>query len=152
MRLLLWVCLAFLLGCGGRVESEPAPTFVQAESIEWETQGGGNLRFDVRRGEGGSFVIRVTRRDFRAVDATVTLTREKSVPIYDLVAQVFEGKENLSGSESPERGETGTWTSVFVVDRAKQRHKVTSSHLQSELRALRYWVEEQLPSSAASPE
>ena len=145
MRMLPLLCLVFSLGCGGTAEREPAPVFVQAEIIEWDTQGGGNLRFDVRRGEGDTYVIRITRRDFRPVDETVTLTREKSRPVYDLVRRVFEGKENISGSESPERGETGTWTTVHVVDRAKQRHKVTSSHLQGELRELRYWVEAELP-------
>lgn len=152
MRILPWLCLALWLGCDGTVEREPAPFFVQAESIEWETQGGGDLRFDVRRGESGSFVIRVARRDFRVVDANINLTREESLPVSDLVARVFDGKESLSGSESDERGETGTWTSVCVVDREKQRHQVASSHLRGELRALRYWVEDQLSALAGPPE
>jgi hypothetical protein len=152
MRALSLVCLTFLLGCGGAGEPEPAPLFVQAEALEWRAGGGGKLYFDVRRGARKDFSIEGTPRDFRPVDKTVILTGEKSLPVYDLVTRVFAGKENLSGIATPDRNPTGTWTSVYVIDHEKQRHKVGSSHLRGELHDLRYWVEAQLAAEATATE
>lgn len=133
------------------VQEEPAPSDSQVETIEWDTRGGGDFHFEVKRGEEQSFVVRVTRRSFRELDTTVVLTREKSRPVYDLVERVFAGKVELAGRESPERGVTGTWTSVSVIDRSSQRQKVGNASLQNELEALRYWVEEQLPDGGNKP-
>jgi predicted secreted protein len=133
------------------VQEEPAPLDSQVETIEWDTRGGGDFHFEVKRGKEQSFLVRVTRRSFRELDTTVVLTREKSRPVYDLVARLFEGKEEIGGTESPERGVTGTWTSVYVIDRANKRQKVGDASLQNKLEELRDWVEEQLPDGGNKP-
>lgn len=135
------VGVAVLFGCSGR---EHAPLFVSAEVLEWRTEGGGNLYFDVRRETPGEYRVEVSQTNFRPLARTVLLTRDKSLPVFDLLERVFAGKEDLAGIEVADGGETGTWTSVYVVDPEKQRHKITSSHLRGELYLLRSWVEAQL--------
>lgn len=150
LRTLSLTCVMLLLGCDSINEPDQVELFVPVDVLEWRTEGGGNLYFDVRRNTQGDFTIDVIQQGFRPVGVTVTLTREASLPVYDLVEQVFQGKINIAGLESQEYLPTGTWTHVYLVDRANQRHKVTSSHLRGELRALRYWVEDQISASSST--
>ena len=124
----------------------PETIRVDVQVLEWRTEGGGNLYFDVRRESDKEFMISVIKRDFRESDATIRLTREKALPVYDLVEWVFTHPLQAADS-TPVRGETGTWTSVYVVDPKQQRQKIATSQPPGDLHSLRYWIEDQLTGS-----
>lgn len=137
-------------GCNVGPPPPPETISVDVKALEWRTEGGGNLFFNVRRASVDEFTIEVTQRDFRAEQTQIGLTRQKSVPMYDLMDWVFKGNLMLASPE-PDRGETGTWTSVFVIDGNQQRHKISISQSAGELRSFRYWVEDQLQSRRSGP-
>lgn len=147
----LMLCsLLVVFGCAVHPE-RLQPITVDVQVLEWRTEGGGNLYFDVRRESDKEFTISVIKRDFREADATIRLTREKALPVYDLVEWVFSHPLQAAGS-TPVRGETGTWTSVYVVDPKQQRQKIATSQPPGDLHSLRYWIEDQLtgPKPAAN--
>lgn len=124
----------------------PEKITVEVEVLEWRTEGGGNLYFDVRRTSAKEFTIVVFKRNFQEENAEIRLTRDRSLPVYDLLDWVFCHPLQAAGS-TPVMGETGTWTSVYVVDPKQQRQKIATSQPPGDLHSLRYWVEDQLTGS-----
>ena len=100
----------FFMSCGSAqkgADQEGAIT-----SIRWETEGGGNIRFEITPA-GNAYQIRVTRHAFQEVETILSLPPEEE-EVYALITAIFEKRKDLHDETFAPSGATGTWTSITV--------------------------------------
>jgi hypothetical protein len=109
------ICFVALIGCKSSSDDDPVnPEQSQITSMVWETTGGGDMKFKVEEGSAG-YMITVERHDFHAVDIAVPLT-SSNPDVLNLVKGIFEGQTDLNDYTFVPQGQTGTWTSITLID------------------------------------
>ena len=100
----------FFMSCGSAQKGADPQGAIT--SILWETEGGGDIRFEITPA-GNAYQIRVTRHAFQEVETILSLPPEEE-QVYALVTAVFEKRKDLHDETSAKTGATGTWTSITV--------------------------------------
>jgi hypothetical protein len=106
-----------IFGCAGNdgttnTESNVYPDG-EIESLVWETNGGGDIKFSITRAA-DEYEISVERYDFQPVDVSIILT-DSDPEVYSLVDEIFNQVINVYDHTVTPEGDTGTWTAITLT-------------------------------------
>lgn len=161
----LGVCLmmALMVGCSGPNGPTPTPPTPAGQAgpvqeLRFARTGGGQLEFTLTK-ETGTYAIRVTQTDFRAVDAKFELKRSRlQLQDAQVLDDVFDGKVSLDPGPDARQDNsplpTGTWVAVKArqADRIRDVTNVAViAAMQSIEVEVRSQLEQQSPPAAKSP-
>jgi hypothetical protein len=100
----------------------------------FERQGGGNLVFNISRTSStDTFLVNVTRMEFRDTSIQITLTRNSGTTgLLDTLVESLNGHFQLDGSFTQSTLPTGTWAYVYLVN-DKSKKEITNLDLRTTL-------------------
>lgn len=110
----------------------------QYEKIIFKRAGGGNHYFEVKLDQSNNILVHSTKYYFKPVSRNCTISaKQKNAQKYiNLINKITKKNYSIFGKKTPETGLTGTWLTMYVVDKAGNETEITREKLIDELKGL----------------
>lgn len=103
--------LIFTLAC---CDSGTEPVRGEVARLIWNTEGGGQIQFEVTKAD-SAYAVRLLRVRYIACDTLLLLTSSSGAP-YRATDDVFSGRTTLRSHDWAPGVIAGTWTTITLVD------------------------------------
>ncbi len=128
-------------GCGSNNKNDIVPAG-QIKEMIWETSGGGELWFTVKR-KGVDFTISVESYSYESIDKIILLT-DNDPDVYDLVNDIFDQVLHLDDYTFTPQGTTGTWTTITLIYGDNSEVEFNNIRSWDDLSLLYHYVEDNI--------
>lgn len=135
-------------GPGQPVVYQLPSTYTQADTVQYERMGGGQITYTLKPTEDPAVLaVHVTRLAFADVDRNTTLARtDMDAATWTLLQGLFAGTVDIGGTIYGDAMPTGTWPSATVILGGKSL-RVGNTRIVEQLAALQAKVEAKLPAA-----